>query len=149
MDLLIFLAFPIATILLAIVLEKVLRSPVLVAVIFFAIYLIVLFSLFATGAIIDLATLLIALIIFTFLAYITAVIVRFIRCICQNFLKPCCSICPERDVDDIIDNNDNDCNCNTNNLQTANEGITLSGNIIPNQNNNGRTGVVRGCYRRY
>ena len=151
MDLLIFLALPIATILLAIVLERVLRSPILVAVTFFAIYLIVLFSLLAIGAIADLATVLIALIVFTFLAYITAIIVRFTRCICRKFLKPCCSICPERDEDvgNIIDNNDNDCNCDSNSLPTANEGIALSGNIIPNQNNNGRTGVVRGCYRRY
>ena len=151
MDLLIFLALPIATVLLAIVLERVLRSPILVAVTFFALYLIVLFALFATGAITDLATVLIALIVFTFLAYITAIIVRFIRCICQKFLKPCCSICPERneDVGNIIDNNDNECNGNLNNLPTANEGIALSGNIIPNQNNNGRTGVVKGCYRRY
>ena len=151
MDLLIFLALPIATVLLAIVLERVLRSPILVAVTFFALYLIVLFALFATGAITDLATVLIALIVFTFLAYITAIIVRFIRCICRKFLKPCCSICPERneDVGNIIDNNENDCNGNLNNLPTATEGIALSGNIIPNQNNNGRTGVVKGCYRRY
>ena len=151
MDLLIFLALPIATVLLAIVLERELRSPILVVVTFFDLYLIVLFALFATGAITDLATVLIALIVFTFLAYITAIIVRFIRCICRKFLKPCCSICPERneDVGNIIDNNENDCNGNLNNLPTANEGIALSGNIIPNQNNNGRTGVVKGCYRRY
>ena len=152
MDLLIFFALPIATVLLAIVLERVLRSPILVAITFFAVYLIILFALFATEVITDLATLLIALIVLTFIAYITAVIVRFIRCICRNFLKPCCSICPDRDEDvgDIIDNNNEcECNSNSNSLQTANEGIALSGNIIPNQNNNGRTGIVRGCYRRY
>ena len=151
MDLLIFFALPIATVLLAIVLERVLRSPILVAITFFAFYLIILFALFATEVITDLATLLIALIVLTFIAYITAVIVRFIRCICRNFLKPCCSICPDRDeiVEDITDNNDGNCCCENNNLQTSNEGIALSGNIIPNQNNNGRTGIVRGCYRRY
>ena len=154
MNLLIFFALPIATILLAIVLERVLQSPILVAITFFSIYLIVLFTLFATGVVTDLATLLIALIVYTFLAYITAVILRFIRCICQRYLRPCCSICPnsEEAVGDVIDNgNENDCNCrrSSNNLQTANEGIALSGNIIPNQTNNGRTGVVRGCYRRY
>ena len=150
MDLLIFFALPIATILLAIVLERVLRSPILVAITFFALYLIILFALFATEVVTDLATLLIALIVLTFIAYITAVIVRFIRCICRNYLKPCCSICPDRDeiVEDITDNNDGNC-CENNKLQTANEGIALSGNIIPNQNNNGRTGIVRGCYRRY
>ena len=103
MNLLIFFALPIATILLAIVLERVLRSPILVAITFFSIYLIVLFVLFATGVVTDLATLLIALIVYTFLAYITAVIVRFIRCICQRYLRPCYSICPnsEEAVGDI------------------------------------------------
>ena len=153
MELLIFFALPIATVLLAIVLERVLRSPILVAITFFALYLIVLFALFATGIITDLATLLIALIVLTFLAYITTFIARFIRCICQRFLRPCCSICPDRDeiVGDITDNNNNEknCSCDNNNLQIANEGIALSGNIIPNQNNNGRTGIVKGCYRRY
>ena len=154
MNLLIFFALPIATILLAIVLERVLRSPILVAITFFSIYLIVLFTLFATGVVTDLATLLIALIVYTFLAYITAVILRFIRCICQRYLRPCCSICPnsEEAVGGAIDNgNENDCNRrrSSNNLQTANEGIALSGNIIPNQTNNGSTGMVRGCYRRY
>ena len=150
MNLLIFFALPIATVLLAIVLERVIHSPILVAITFFALYLIVLFALFATEVVTDLATLLIALIVFTFLAYITALIVKFVRCICRNFLKPCCSICPDRDeiVEDITDNN-NDNNCSCNKLQTANEGIALSGNIIPNQNNNGRTGIVKGCYRRY
>ena len=152
MDLLIFFALPIATVLLAIVLERVLRSPILVAITFFAIYLIVLFALFATGVVIDLTTLLIGLLVYTFLAFITAAIVKFVRCICRNFLNPCCSICPDRNeiVGDITDNNnDNNCLCDNSNIQTANEGIALSGNIIPNQNNNGRTGIVKGCYRRY
>ena len=152
MDLLIFFALPIATILLAIVLERVLRSPILVATTFFAIYLIVLFALFATEIVTDLATLLIGLLVYTFLAYTTAAIIKFIKCICKRFLGPCCSICPDRDeiVEDITDNNnDNNCCCENNQLQTANEGIALSGNIIPNQSNNGRTGILKGCYRRY
>ena len=45
-NLLIFFALPIATILLAIVLQKVLRSPILVGITFFAIYLIVTFAAF-------------------------------------------------------------------------------------------------------
>lgn len=152
MNLLIFFALPIATILLSIVLVRVLRSPILVAVTFFAIYLIVLFALLAAAIVTDLATLLIGLLAYTFLAYITAVIVKFIRCICQRFLRPCCSICPDREeiVEDITDNNNQDnCGCNNNQLQTANEGIAVSGNIIPNQCNNGRTGIVRGSYKRY
>ena len=45
-NLLLFFALPIATILLSIVLEKIVRSPILVASAAFAIYLIVAFSVF-------------------------------------------------------------------------------------------------------
>ena len=79
MDLTIFVFFvlPLATILLAIVLQKILRSPILVAITFFAIYLIVAFVLFSD----TLAEALIAVIIYTIIAYITAVIVMLIyRC---------------------------------------------------------------------
>ena len=66
--LLIFFALPIATILLAIVLQKILKSPILVAIIFFAIYLIVTFTAFDSDF-------LIVAILLTILAYITAVLV--------------------------------------------------------------------------
>ena len=153
MNLLIFFALPIATILLAIVLESRLRSPILVAITFFSIYLVILFVLFATGIVTDLAILLIALIVYSFLAYITAVIYRFIKCVCQRYLKDCCSMCPGRDetIDDIIvdNNNNNEYSCNSNNLQTTNEGIAFSTDIIQNQNNNSRNRAMRRCYRRY
>ena len=89
MILLIFFALPLATILLSIVLEKILRSPILVAITFFAIYLIILFILFATGVITDLAIGLIAIIIYTILAFITASIVKLIKCIIEKFLNRC------------------------------------------------------------
>ena len=76
MNLLIFFALPLATILLAIVFQKVLRCPILVAITFFAIYLIILFALFAAGVITDLAEGLIAVIIYTIIAFITAWLVR-------------------------------------------------------------------------
>lgn len=60
--LLIFFALPIATILLAIVLQKILKSPILVAIIFFAIYLIVTFAAFDSDF-------LIVAILLTILAY--------------------------------------------------------------------------------
>ena len=46
MNLFIFFALPLATILLSIVFQKILRSPILVAITFFAIYLIVAFTIF-------------------------------------------------------------------------------------------------------
>ena len=74
MNLFIFFALPLATILLAIVLQKILRSPILVAITFFAIYLIVAFTTFSD----TLAEALIAAIIYTIIAYITAYIVMII-----------------------------------------------------------------------
>lgn len=69
-NLLIFFALPIATILLAIVLEKILRVPILTAITFFAIYLIVTFTAFD-------ASFLVYAIVYTILAYITAVIAEY------------------------------------------------------------------------
>ncbi len=78
MNLFIFFALPVATILLAIVLQKILKCPILVAITFFAIYLIVSFAAFSSY----LAEALIATIIYTIIAFVTAYIVRLIceRC---------------------------------------------------------------------
>ena len=73
----IFFVLPLATILLSIVLQKLLRSPILVGITFFAIYLIVSFVAFSN----NLAEALIATIIYTIIAIITAYITRLIcRC---------------------------------------------------------------------
>ena len=81
MNLFVFFALPLATILLAIVLQKILRSPVLVAITFFAIYLIVAFVAFPD----TLAEAIIAAIVYTIFAYITALIVKILKkCFCVN-----------------------------------------------------------------
>lgn len=182
MNLLIFFAIPLATILLAIVLEKVLRCPILVAITFFAIYLIVVFALFAAGVITstNLAEFLIAIIIYTIIAFVTALIVKLIRRInlkffsdddsnstdvltyqdndssCSNnsdssnlngnLLKISCR-CNNGNSSDLLTVNSN-CLGNDSNNNTNTDPITISGNIIPNQSNCGRTGSIRGCYRR-
>lgn len=69
--LLLFFALPIATIILAIALQKILKCPVLVAAIFFAIYLIVTYAVFDSSF-------LVFAIVYTIIAYITAVITRLI-----------------------------------------------------------------------
>lgn len=69
--LLLFFAFPVATIILAIVLQKILNNPLLVAATFFAIYLIVAFAAFD-------ASFLVYAIAYTILAYITATLTRLI-----------------------------------------------------------------------
>lgn len=114
--LLIFFALPIATIILAIVLEKLLRCPILTAATFFAIYLIVAFAVFDASA-------LVFVIIYTILAYITALIAEFFFSRCKR--KVCIN-----------------CNCNNNNdeIQLSNEDAQNIANrvarILNNTNNN-------------
>lgn len=81
-NLLIFFALPVATILLAIVLQKILKNPLLVAAFFFAIYLIVTFAAFD-------ASFLVFAILYTILAYVTAVLVKF-TCRLIQILNRCC-----------------------------------------------------------
>lgn len=101
--LLLFLALPISTIILAIVLQKILRCPILVAATFFAIYLIVAYAVFDSSF-------LIFVIIYTILAYVTAVLTRLICNILERINR--CGI--------GRDNCDN-CNiCNTSNTNTSN-----------------------------
>lgn len=102
--LLLFFALPVATIILAIVLQKLLCSPILVALTFFAIYLIVTFAVFDE-------TFLIFAIVYTIIAYITAAIARFIR----RFIR--CQKNNNNNNDDNDSCNDNEeddnnnCNC--------------------------------------
>ena len=79
--LLLFFALPVATVLLAIVLQKILKNPILVAITFFAVYLIVAFAAFDE-------TFLVYAIVYTILAFITAAIVE---TICK-FIKKCLNI---------------------------------------------------------
>lgn len=79
--LLLFLAFPIATILLAVVLEKVLDSPVLVGMTFFAIYLVITYAFFDSNF-------LLFAIVYSILAILTAYLVRFVKN-CLFRMCPC------------------------------------------------------------
>lgn len=105
--LLLFFALPVATILLAIVLQKILCSPILVAITFFAIYLIVTFAIFDE-------TFLVFAIVYTILAYITAAIVRFLRnffrCQSDNNCDDNNDSCDDDSCDDN-DSNNNNCSC--------------------------------------
>ncbi len=116
--LLIFFALPLATIILAAVLQKLIKCPILVAAIFFAIYLIVAFAVFD-------ATFLIAAIVYTVLAYVTASIVRIICCFLRNFNW----------------NPDNDCPCRCNRSSNTNN------NTLSLRDTNGVSGTLNtnGC----
>ena len=95
--LLLLFALPIATIIIASVLETVLRNPIAVAALAFAIYLIVAFAAFD-------ATFLIYVILYTILAFIAAVITRAIINLINN----------DDDDDDIIEHGCNNSENNTN-----------------------------------
>lgn len=69
--LLLFFALPIATIILAIALQKILKCPFLVAGVFFAIYLIVAFAAFD-------ASFLVFAVVYTILAFLSAIITQII-----------------------------------------------------------------------
>lgn len=200
MILFVFFALPVATILLAIVLQKILKCPILVAITFFAIYLIVAFAVYSS----DLAIAIIATIIYTIIAFITAYIVHIItrirkrindfcenglgrqnsrnsnqsncdcsrnleqsNCCCNNnensannLLRISCN-CSNGETSDLLtvrsnclsdnnnnDNNDNNNNCGCNNGRNQSNDVAITANFAPCSNNNGRTGFVRGCYRR-
>lgn len=101
--LLIFFALPVATVILAIVLQKILKCPLLVGATFFAIYLIVAFVIAPNG------TLLVYAILFSILAYITAVLTCVICKLISRF-------------GNILDDNNcscNSCNSRNNNLATV------------------------------
>lgn len=85
MNLLIFFAIPFATILLAIVFQKVLKCPILVSITFFAIYLIVAFSLAEADVIQNLANALVAVIVYSVIAFITAWLVNIINILKERF----------------------------------------------------------------
>ena len=97
--LLIFFALPIAVIIISAILQKVLKSPLAVAALIFAIFLVVTFAAFDE-------TFLIATLAYTILALITAVIVSL--------------LCNENNNEEDDDNDNNGCDCLSNLLNTNN-----------------------------
>ena len=109
--LLIFFAFPIAVIIISAILEKILRSPVAVAALIFAIFLVITFATFDE-------LFLIATLVYTIIAFITAVIVHFLKRSCDN----------ERDIYDLLvelvrNNNENCSDTNSSSNITSNESL--------------------------
>ena len=117
--LLLFFALPVATIILAIVLQRLLRSPILVALTFFAIYLIVAFAAFDE-------TFLVFAIVYTILAFIAAVIAKFIMKIIR-----CQRNCSNNNGNDNNDNSDSGNNNDDDDEQNEND----TGSCIYNDRN--------------
>lgn len=102
-NVLIFFVLPVVTIILAIVLQKILKCPILVAATFFAIFLILAFTVFGTEF-------LIFAILLAILAFIVASITRLI-CRIKRKIRECCDCdcgCDDCDSDDC------DCDCGRN-----------------------------------
>lgn len=120
--LLLFFALPIATILLSIVLQKILKCPALVAITFFAIYLIVAFAVFNSSF-------LIFAIIYTILAYITAVITRLI-CNIRERIRNCNpNFCNSANIANAVSNlNNTNINRNIDTCNNTNENNNESNN---------------------
>lgn len=132
MNTLLFFALPVAIIILAIVLEKILRCPILTAATFFAIFLILAFTVFDE-------TFLVFAIVYTIIAFITAVIAEFFfrRCCDEEHNKECCCgnilrcnnsnrtiRLSEGDIKAIANQllnlqNNKNCGCNQNNIDTV------------------------------
>ena len=120
--LLIFFALPVATIILAIVFQKLLDSPILVALTFLAIYLVVTFAAFDESF-------LVWAILYTILAYITAILVnaicRLLRALANQ--NNCTYRVTERPIT-ISTNLSSDGNDVTSNTTLLTNGNTLSNN---------------------
>ena len=123
--LLIFFALPIAVIIISIALQKILKNPVLVAAIIFAIFLIVTF-------VVNNLNFLIAAIVYAILSFITA----FITCLVGRILKRLVNenSCGCR-REDLCSCNNNECNSN-NILTIRSLQNSTSNNCSCNQNNN-------------
>ena len=162
MTVLFFIVFPLATILIAVVLQRLLKSPILVAFLVFAIFLILAFTVFTTDFLIN-------AIVYAIIAFITAVIVQIICCLIRRFDLNNCNIfniCGDSNCNSNRDRNGE--NSSDNNLRRDIAGLrnsiggleksidSLQDNIdnltdllsrILNNNNNG-CGCNNSCNRR-
>lgn len=167
-------ALPVATVLLAIVLQKVLKCPLLVAATFFAILLIITYAVFDSSF-------LVFAILYTILAYVTAVLTRLVcniisrfglscgeNCICENTCTNvgrsvavsngswCCTTrnngrtgIGTASANTVLSNgNGNGCGCNQQSSEQNDPVIILTNtNDMRNRNSSGRNGCGCGCNR--
>lgn len=143
---LVFFAFPISTIILSITAQKLIKSPILVSSVFFAIYLIVAFAVFN-------AFFIIYAFVYAIFAYITAIMTQMVIRFIQNGKQckgQCCS------GGNILSNTNNNIGCASNsgyiNSGCINNGCINSGyknsnitnsNYICNSNCMYKNGFVR------
>ena len=134
-NLLIFFAFPIAVIIISAILQKLLKCPIAVAALIFAIFLIVTFAAFDE-------TFLIATLAYTILAFITAFLVKLI-CESNNNNNLC--DCLRNILNSNITNNANSNNI-INDLLNANQ---INNNVNNSGNNNNTCSCANNRRRRF
>ena len=120
-NLLLFFALPIAVVIISIALQLIFKNPFLIAAIIFSIFLVV------TFLVDDTLTFLIATIAYTLLAFLTAVLVKFIKKIIRALIRN------EEEEDEEDNNNNNGCG-------RLNETIDVDSTLFQNTSVNGRTG---------
>lgn len=139
MGILFFVVLPLATILIAIVLQKLLRSPILVAILVFAVYLILAFTVFT-------AEFLINAIIYTLLAFITAVIVKIICCFIRRLNCNPCSCNDENSLQEDIEGLQNSIGGLERSIDSLENNISDLTNLLSGLIGSGNNGC--GCNRR-
>lgn len=139
MTILFFIILPLVTILLAIVLQKLLRNPILVAILAFAVFLILASTVFTVDFLIN-------AIVYTILAYITAVIVKLISCFIKKIDCHSCNNCENTLQEDIAGLQNSICGLEKN-IDSLNNNIDNLTDVLSDLiNNNGNNNC--GCNNR-
>ena len=120
MNILLFLVFPIATIIFSIALQKIFKCPILVASIIFAIFLILAFTVYTTDF-------LIYVILYTIISYITA----YLTCLICNLGRNGVQNLSVRNI------NTQNFNCNTGNCESLDTNTLSANRLIQNSSENG------------
>lgn len=130
--LLLFFAFPIAIIILAIVLQKILKCPLLVAGTFFAILLILTYTVFGSDF-------LVFAIIYTLLAYVTALLTNIIHQIIRRInggcdSRNCSNMCNNNCLENLIELISGRCGFRTNNQTNLANQVNCLANQVSQTN---------------
>ena len=137
MNILFLVIIPIATILISIVLQKILKKPVLVAILAFAIFLILAYTVFTPEFLLN-------AIIYAIIAFITAAIFKLICYLRRRINCNIFTVCDDSDNCSCNNDDDNDFGTSIANLEESIESINdnmnrltrLLSSVINNGNNN-------------
>lgn len=144
MNILFFIIFPIAVILISIVLQKLLKSPILVAILIFAIFLILAYTVFTPVFVLN-------ALVYAIIAFITTAIFRLICCLKKRINCNIFNMCDASNSCSCNnDDDDNDFGTSIanieNSIEAMNDNINRLTNLLSGLVGNGNNGC--GCNRR-